>query len=81
MSVVEIRLPQFGMGMQDGTVARWLKQAGDAVVEGEAIAELETAKSVVELPAPFSGKITEIRVAEGREVPVQSVLALLETED
>lgn len=81
MATIEFRLPQFGMGMQDGTIVRWLKAEGDAVLEDEPLLELETAKSVVEVNAPRSGVLRAIRVTEGENVPIQTVLALIETAD
>ena len=49
---VEVLLPQFGMGMTDGTITAWLKAEGDAVVQGEILCEIEAAKTTVELEAP-----------------------------
>ena len=74
----EIRLPQAGMGMTEGTVVQWLKKVGDHVALGETVAVVETEKVEVELEAQASGILAEILVTEGETVPVLSVLAYLE---
>ena len=76
--MIEFKLPQFGMGMQDGTVVKWHKQPGDRLSEGELLVEIEAAKSTVEVAAPCDGTLREILVAEDDNVPIQTVLALIE---
>ena len=80
---VEVLLPQWGMGMSEGTVVEWKKKVGDHVQEGELIAEIEAEKATQELEAPATGVLTEIMVAAGTEapVPVRTVLAFIETKD
>src|SRR5579884_3151722 len=73
----EVRLPQWSMGMQDGTVVRWLKKEGDPVSAGEAIAEIEAAKVTGTLEAPVAGVILRILVLEGATVPVRTPLCLI----
>jgi pyruvate/2-oxoglutarate dehydrogenase complex dihydrolipoamide acyltransferase (E2) component len=75
---VEVNLPQYGMGMTEGTVEQWLKREGDAVTEGEDIAEVEAEKTTVVVIAPESGVLAKILVAEGETVPVFTALALIE---
>jgi pyruvate/2-oxoglutarate dehydrogenase complex dihydrolipoamide acyltransferase (E2) component len=75
---IEVNLPQYGMGMTEGTVEQWLKQVGDAVTEGEDIAEVEAEKTTVVVVAPESGVLSKILVAEGETVPVFTVLAMIE---
>jgi pyruvate dehydrogenase E2 component (dihydrolipoamide acetyltransferase) len=75
----EVRLPQFGMGMQEGKLLRWFKHEGEKVEEGEPICEVETEKATVEVPAPQSGLLTRILVQVDRTVPVLEVLALIES--
>ncbi len=72
-------LPQYGMGMQDGEVVRWLKQEGDSVTEGELIVEVEAAKSTVEVPAPVSGTLLRILAAEGETIDVRAPMAVIAT--
>jgi pyruvate dehydrogenase E2 component (dihydrolipoamide acetyltransferase) len=77
----EIVLPQWSMGMADGTILRWLKQEGDAVTEGEPLAEVEAAKVTSEVEAEVAGVVVRILVAEGETVPVRTPLCLIGTAD
>lgn len=76
---IEIRMPMWGMGMLEGTIVEWYKHEGDAVEEGETLAEVEAAKTTEDLVAPASGTLTKILVAAGETVPVQELLAILGT--
>lgn len=78
---VEVLLPQWGMGMSEGTVTDWLKKVGDRVSEDEPLAEIEAEKATQELESPATGILTEIIVQKGEEAKVRSVLAIIETED
>ena len=51
-AVTEIRLPQFGMGMREGTILAWFKREGDHVAAGEVVAEIEAEKVTEELVRP-----------------------------
>jgi pyruvate dehydrogenase E2 component (dihydrolipoamide acetyltransferase) len=73
----EVRLPQAGMGMTDGTVLDWLKQVGDEVSKGECIAEVEAAKTTLEIEAPCDGVLARIVAPAGTLVPVREVMALI----
>lgn len=75
---IKVIMPKWGTGMNEGTIAKWFKTAGDTVTKGEAIAEIETAKAVQELEAPASGVITEILVQEGEEVEVRTPIAMID---
>lgn len=75
---VKVNLPKSGMGIDEGTVVRWLKAVGDSVKQGEVLVELETAKALQEVVAPTSGTLVEILVAEGATAPVNSTLAMIE---
>jgi pyruvate dehydrogenase E2 component (dihydrolipoyllysine-residue acetyltransferase) len=77
----EIVLPQWSMGMADGTVVRWLKHEGDPVKEGEPLAEVEAAKVTSEVEAEVAGVLVRILVAEGETVPVRTPLCLIGTAD
>ncbi len=66
--LVDIVVPQAGESVTEATLASWLKQAGEAVAEGETVAELETDKAALELPAPVSGVLREVLVAAGATV-------------
>ncbi len=73
----EVRLPQAGMGMTDGTVLDWLKDVGDEVRQGECIAEVEAAKTTVEIEAPCDGILARIVTPVGALVPVREVMAVI----
>jgi pyruvate/2-oxoglutarate dehydrogenase complex dihydrolipoamide acyltransferase (E2) component len=74
----EVRLPQWGMGMQDGLIVGWLKAVGDAVAEGEGLVEVEAAKAIEVVPAPATGTLTEIRAETDQVVEVRAVIAIIE---
>ena len=69
-----INMLRLSKQMEVGTVVTWLKSIGDPVREGEAVVEVETEKSVVELEAPADGLLLEVAVVEGDEAPVGAVL-------
>jgi 2-oxoglutarate dehydrogenase E2 component (dihydrolipoamide succinyltransferase) len=73
-------MPQMGESIAEGTLSRWLKQVGDEVKRDEPIFEISTDKVDAEIPAPAAGVLAEILVTEGQTVPVQTVVARLETE-
>ena len=75
--MIEVRLPQLGMGMKEGTILRWYKKTGDTVQANEPLAEVEAEKSVFELIAPHSGVIAKILVEPDTTVPTLELLALL----
>jgi pyruvate/2-oxoglutarate dehydrogenase complex dihydrolipoamide acyltransferase (E2) component len=79
MAEVTVVLPQFGMGMQDGEIVRWLKAVGDNIQEGETLAEVEAAKTTVELPSPASGKVVKLIAEIGDTIEVRSPIAVIET--
>lgn len=81
MKKVEVLLPQWGMGMSEGTVTQWLKKVGERIEEDEPLAEIEAEKATVELEAPASGVLSEILVREGENAKVRTVLAFIETDD
>lgn len=76
-AVIEIRLPQFGMGMQEGTIITWFKREGDHVAAGEVVAEIEAEKVTEELVATGGGVLQRIVVPEGDTVAVNELLAVI----
>ena len=74
----EIKVPPLGESVTSATVARWLKQAGEAVAMDEPLVELETDKVTVEVPAPAAGVLAEITAETGAEVAVGAVLGRLD---
>jgi len=73
-----VLIPKTGMGITEGTIARWLKAEGDPVTEGEIIVEIETAKAMEEVPAPVTGILARILLAEGETAEVHTEIALIE---
>jgi pyruvate/2-oxoglutarate dehydrogenase complex dihydrolipoamide acyltransferase (E2) component len=73
----EVILPKWGLTMEEGTVRLWHKREGEAVAEGEALADVETDKISNELPAPISGILARILVAAEDTVPVGTTLAII----
>lgn len=78
MARVEVLLPQWGMGMSEGTITTWLKAVGDTVKEDEALAEVEAEKVEETLEAPAAGTLVEILVPEGETVEVRTAVAVIE---
>jgi pyruvate dehydrogenase E2 component (dihydrolipoamide acetyltransferase) len=73
----EVVMPALGMAQETGTLLRWLKAPGDEVAEGEPLMEIETDKATVEIEAPASGVLADVRAGVGDEVPVGRVVALI----
>ena len=73
-----IPMPNLGAEADEGRVSRWLKEVGELVVEGEAIAEIETEKASLELEAPASGILREILVPAGTDAKVGTLLATID---
>ncbi|RWG10602.1 MAG: biotin attachment protein [Mesorhizobium sp.] len=74
----DIILPSSGMGIEEATIVRWLKKVGEAVSEGEIVAEVETAKASVEIEAPASGILTTIVAPEGATVEVNAIIGTID---
>lgn len=77
MAKLKVLLPQFGMGMQDGEIVRWLKAVGDHVDAGEPLLEVEAAKTTVEVPSPGAGTLVEIVVPAGEVAAVRAHIATI----
>ena len=72
-----VTMPRLSDTMEEGTVAKWLKQEGDEVEEGEILAEIETDKATMEFESFFSGQLIHIGIQEGESAPVDDVLAII----
>jgi len=75
---IEIKVPPLGESVAEGTIARWMKSVGDAVAQDEPVAELETDKVTLELPAPAAGVLSSIVAEAGATVGIDAVIALME---
>ncbi|MCL9813623.1 dihydrolipoamide acetyltransferase family protein [Natranaeroarchaeum aerophilus] len=76
----EYRLPDVGEGVAEGEIVRWLVEPGDPVEEDQPIAEVETDKAMVDLPAPVDGTIRKLHAEEGEMVPVGDVVVTFDVE-
>ena len=79
MGVAQIKMPQLGESVTEGTVDKWLKHEGDLVKRDEPIVEVVTDKVNAEIPSPYEGKLLKISVSEGETVRVGAVIAQIET--
>ncbi|MCL5966862.1 MAG: 2-oxo acid dehydrogenase subunit E2 [Deltaproteobacteria bacterium] len=78
--LVDIVMPQLGESVVEGLVSRWLVKVGDAVRKDQPLVEISTDKVDAEIPSPVAGVITAILAKEGDTVPIQTVIARIETE-
>ncbi len=72
-----ITMPRLSDTMTDGTVATWLKQVGDAIEEGDILAEIETDKATMEFESFYEGTLLYVGLQEGDSAPVDSILAII----
>ncbi len=78
---MQVTLPEMGESVTEGTVAKWLKQPGDSIREGEALVEVTTDKVDAEVPAPASGRLVKILANAGQTITVGAALAEIEVGD
>ena len=74
----KVIMPQMGESVFEGTLTKWLKKVGDAVVRDEPLFEISTDKVDSEIPAPASGILSEILVEEGKTIEINTVLAVID---
>src|SRR6266446_5585358 len=77
---VDVIMPQMGESIAEGTLTKWLKKAGDKVARDEPIFEISTDKVDAEIPSPAAGVLADIKVGEGQTVPINTIVALIETD-
>jgi pyruvate dehydrogenase E2 component (dihydrolipoamide acetyltransferase) len=70
-------MPALGMAQETGKILRWLKAEGEMLRAGEPLMEIETDKAVLEIEAPVSGRLADVRAREGDDVPVGETVALI----
>jgi pyruvate dehydrogenase E2 component (dihydrolipoamide acetyltransferase) len=73
----EVLMPQMGESITEGTITKWLKKVGDTVQRDEPIFEISTDKVDAEIPSPVAGILSEIKVAEGATVTINTVVAVI----
>src|SRR4029077_12513013 len=78
MGLAQIKMPQLGESVTEGTVEKWLKSEGDFVKRDEPIVEVVTDKVNAEIPSPFEGKLIKTSVPGGEPVLVEAVIAQIE---
>jgi 2-oxoglutarate dehydrogenase E2 component (dihydrolipoamide succinyltransferase) len=78
---IEIKVPQLPESVSDAMLVGWHRKVGDAITRGENLVDLETDKVVLEVPAPASGVLQEIRIKDGTTVTAGQVLAVLTEQD
>ena len=76
--MADVVMPQMGESIFEGTITKWLKKPGDKVERDEPLFEISTDKVDAEIPAPAAGVLREIKVAEGKTVPIQTVVAIID---
>ena len=76
--MASVFLPNVGMGISEATIVKWCKAIGDRVDAGEIIAEIETAKSTVEVEAPVAGTVTALLYEEDTELEIGTEIATIE---
>jgi 2-oxoglutarate dehydrogenase E2 component (dihydrolipoamide succinyltransferase) len=80
MARVDVLMPQMGESIAEGTLSKWLKKLGDEVKRDEPLFEISTDKVDAEIPSPTAGVLAEIKVQQGQTVPVQTLVAVIETD-
>jgi pyruvate/2-oxoglutarate dehydrogenase complex dihydrolipoamide acyltransferase (E2) component len=77
----EVKIPKWGLMIENMTIVEWLKTVGDRVENGDALCEVETDKANSEIDSPSAGTLVELRGQVGINYRVGDVIALIETED
>jgi pyruvate/2-oxoglutarate dehydrogenase complex dihydrolipoamide acyltransferase (E2) component len=77
MANIKVLLPQWGMGMSEGKIVKWLKAVGDTVAEDEPLAEIEAEKTTETLESPAAGVLTEILFDVDQTVEVRTPIAVI----
>jgi pyruvate dehydrogenase E2 component (dihydrolipoamide acetyltransferase) len=75
---VDVVMPQMGESIFEGTITKWLKKPGDKVERDEPLFEISTDKVDAEIPSPSAGVLKEIKIPEGKTVPIQTVVAVID---
>jgi pyruvate dehydrogenase E2 component (dihydrolipoamide acetyltransferase) len=73
----DVIMPQMGESIFEGTITKWLKKQGDTVQRDEPLFEISTDKVDAEIPSPASGVLTEVRIAEGNTVQINTVVGVI----
>jgi len=77
MNLVEVKLPKWGLTMEEGSITEWLVAVGDQVKAGTVLANVETEKVTTALESPIAGVVHSIEIPEGEDVNVGTVLCVI----
>jgi pyruvate/2-oxoglutarate dehydrogenase complex dihydrolipoamide acyltransferase (E2) component len=77
VGAITVKLPKFGLTMEEATINEWSVGVGEAVAQGQVIATIESEKVEMELPSPVAGIVAEHLVPPGETVPVGTALAVV----
>src|SRR5271170_1071868 len=77
----DVIMPQMGESMFEGTITKWLKKLGDTVQRDEPLFEISTDKVDAEIPSPASGVLSEVKIAEGNTVQINTVVGVIADAD
>src|SRR5215212_8289658 len=80
MARYEFKLPDIGEGIAEAEIVAWHVKVGDEIAEDQQIADMMTDKATVEMESPVAGKVIELAGEVGDQVPIGSVLAVIETD-
>src|SRR5699024_10871625 len=78
LSMSEYKLPDVGEGLTEAEIVTWKVKVGDEIKINDVVVEIETAKSLVELPSPYAGVVSALLVPEGETVPVGTPIIRIE---
>lgn len=78
--LIDVVMPQLGESVVEGVVVKWLVEVGELVAKDQPLLEISTDKVDAEIPSPSAGRVTQILVKPGETVPIQAVLAKIETD-
>src|SRR4051794_31025977 len=79
MARYEFKLPDIGEGIAEAEIVAWHVKVGDEIAEDQQIADMMTDKATVEMESPVAGKVIELAGEVGEQIPIGSVLAVIET--
>ena len=80
MARYEFKLPDIGEGIAEAEIVAWHVKLGDTIAEDQQIADMMTDKATVEMESPVAGKVVQLAGEVGDQIPIGSVLAVIETE-
>jgi len=78
MALIEFHLPDIGEGLAEVELIKWLVAEGDTVEENQPVADVESDKAIVTMPAPASGRVVRFAVAEGQRIKVGELMMVIE---